>query len=127
MAQTSYVDDESNFPNKKIAFIINTLKPAIITIATTALALLPSDIVVDNEDKCRSTETKRQYRAYERAFKKWKLITPVSSEGRSAKSVELIAKVYFTIIGYEANYEILSAFILNEYNKIRQTNEFIEK
>ena len=126
MKAEDYIDRDENFPSIKIKLILNTLKPGLMLALDKALNLLPQEYVVDSIDKLKSTEMRRQYLAFDRAVEKWHKKKYAGRTGRPAKSMKIIQKVYFTMVNVEAPYKILSAFIFDEYRKIREKNERVD-
>jgi hypothetical protein len=124
-----YVDNETNFPNPKIMILLNTLKPVIINVLNRAMNLIPTDYQVNNINDCKSTELKRQYLAFDRAVEKWNKYrkSPGSEDSRTIMTLRLMQRVYFTVQNVEAHYQVLSAFIFDEYKKIRENNEDVEQ
>lgn len=126
MKASDYIDPDTNFPNSKVRIILNTLKPALMLALDKALKLLPEKYIVNSLDKCNSTEMKRQYLAFERGIAKWQKQKYVDNNGRPERSLRIMQKVFFTILSVEAHYLVLSAFILDEYRKIRDKKEDVE-
>ena len=124
---TKYVDPDKNFPNTKVKIILNTLKPALAKALNFALRLLPQEYIIDSVAKCNSTEMKRQYLAFDRAIEKWQKEKYAGKGGRPEQTLRVIQTVYFTILSVEAHYLVLSAFWFDEYRKIRESKEDVDK
>jgi len=126
MEAKDYIDSEERLPHKKALTILNVLKPALMLALDKALSLLPDKYIIDSVEKCPNTELKRQYLAFERGIEKWQKQKYAGKGGRPEKSLRIMQKVFFTILSVEAHYQVLHSFMLDEYRKIRESNEDVD-
>lgn len=112
---------EKEFKDKPsfLKTIHGKLKESIITVIGKIIDGI--DEKVESVDDLSDSELQRQYLAIERAVDKLAKVdkTDIRIEGRSNDAYKLMKKAYFTILSRDANWMKLSAYVFDEYRKIR--------
>jgi len=106
-----------------VRFIHTQLKNTFIAALVATVGLLPKKAKIDSYDKITSSELQLQWRAMEVGIKEFnrqhKYHLDIGGQGRSNEAIRLLATIYFTILERDANWQIISASVLNAYKELK--------